>query len=227
LLSFPPESNAIALISFTKIALLEKSVFNLAYLEYIRGRIEGAVDNRHANDFVNKGGKLYVPNSENLIPVIKKLKETFRKMGFPVIYANDSHLPRVDKELKLWGDHAIKGTWGAEVVKELEPEASDYVIEKRRYSAFFQTQLDLLLRELGVNEIFLTGVATNVCVLHTAADAFFRGYKVVVIKDATESVPNQEKERWLEYMKTIYGASVKTSEEVLKELARRGANRNS
>ncbi len=170
------------------------------------------------NDFVSRDGKLYVPKSEEIIPNVKALADAFRKNGLPVIYANDSHIPKIDKELQLWGEHAVRGTWGAEVVEELKPREGDFVIKKRRYSAFFSTDLDLVLRELGVDELVLTGVATNVCVLHTAADAFFRGYKLVIVEDGTMAYPPESQGEWLEYMKRIYGAKVVTAEELLKEL---------
>ncbi|ABU82383.1 cysteine hydrolase family protein [Ignicoccus hospitalis] len=172
------------------------------------------------NDFVNPKGKLYVPKSETIIPKVKELKRAFKEAGLPVIYTNDAHLPGVDKELELWGPHAVANTWGAQVVEELAPEEGDYVVTKRRYSAFFSTDLDLLLRELGVSEVVLTGVATNVCVLHTAADAFFRGYKVTVVEDATMSVPPEEQQRWLEYMKAVYGAEVVSTARAIEALTR-------
>ncbi len=171
------------------------------------------------NDFVNKKGKLYVPKSEEIIPRINALAEAFRERGLPVIYTNDAHLPKVDKELGLWGEHAIRGTWGAQVVEELKPKEGDYVVEKRRYSAFFSTDLDLLLRELNVKEVVLTGVATNVCVLHTAADAFFRGYKVTVVEDGTMAYPPETQTEWLEYMKKVYGARIAKAEEIIAELS--------
>jgi len=170
------------------------------------------------NDFVNPSGKLYVPGSEKIIGNIKRIKEAFKKSGLPVIYTNDAHLKGVDKELGLWGEHAVAGTWGAEVVDELKPEEGDFVVRKRRYSGFFSTDLDLLLRELGVDEVVLVGVATNVCVLHTAADAFFRGYRVTVVSDGTMSVPAEEQGRWLQYMKLAYGAKIASTEELLKTL---------
>ncbi len=170
------------------------------------------------NDFVRPNGKLYVPKAEEIIPNIKALKQAFKERNLPVIYTNDSHLPGVDAELKLWGEHAVRGTPGAQVVDELKPEEGDFVVTKRRYSAFFGTDLDILLRELGVDEVVLTGVATNVCVLHTAADAFFRGYKVTVVSDGTMAVPAEDQNRWLEYMKTVYGAKVARTTEIIEEL---------
>jgi len=81
------------------------------------------------------------------------------------------------------GPHAIKGTEGVEVIDDIKPTSKDFVVERRRYSAFFETGLDLLLRELGVDTVVLTGLHTNICVKHTAADAFCRGYNIIVLKD--------------------------------------------
>ena len=68
---------------------------------------------------------------------LRLLLEEARKHNVHVIFCNDSHLKGVDKELKLWGDHAIRGTKGAEVIPELPIGEKDYVISKRRYSSFF------------------------------------------------------------------------------------------
>ena len=67
-----------------------------------------------------------------------------------MIYSSDAHLT-VDFELKKWGGHALRGTQGAEVIPELKPAESDYVLEKRTYSGFFETGLDPLLRKLGMH----------------------------------------------------------------------------
>ncbi len=170
------------------------------------------------NDFVRPYGKLYVPKAEEIIPNIKVLKKAFKENGLPVIYTNDSHLPKVDAEFRIWREHAVRGTPGAEVVEELKPDEDDFVIQKRRYSAFFSTDLDVLLRELDVGEVVLTGVATNVCVLHTAADAFFRGYKVIVVSDGTMSVPPEEQEKWLGYMRSVYGAEILSTSEIVSKI---------
>jgi len=74
----------------------------------------------------------------------------------------------------------MKGTEGSELVDELMPKEGDYVLEKRAYSAFHETGLDMLLRALGVYTVILTGLHTNICVRHTAADAFFKGYRIIV-----------------------------------------------
>jgi ureidoacrylate peracid hydrolase len=77
------------------------------------------------------------------------------------------------------------GTWGAEFVKGCEPRPAEPVVVKHRYSAFVNTDLDLILRSVGVRILFLTGATTNICVESTARDAFMRDYEVVVVQDCT------------------------------------------
>ena len=84
------------------------------------------------NDFVT--GALACDRAKAIVPHVERLVETARAKDIPVIFANDCHLSGIDHELKLWGDHAIKGTKGAEVIAELGPEETDFVVPKRRYS---------------------------------------------------------------------------------------------
>ncbi|KUO42994.1 MAG: nicotinamidase [Hadesarchaea archaeon YNP_N21] len=169
------------------------------------------------NDFVK--GELKCERAERIIPNLRRLIQAARERGVPVIYSNDAHLP-VDHELKVWGPHAIKGTKGAEVIPELSPTDKDFVLEKRTYSGFFETGLDQLLRDLGVDTVIITGLHTNICDRHTAADAFFRGYKVVVASDGVEAFTQKDHEEGLEYMKMAYGAEVKTVAEIIKDFER-------
>ena len=111
------------------------------------------------NDFVT--GALGCDRARAIVKPTQELLDEARKCHVPVIFCNDSHLKDVDNELKLWGDHAIRGTKGAEVIPELPIKEQDYVILKRRYSSFFQTDLDLLLKELGVTSVIITGLHTH------------------------------------------------------------------
>ena len=163
------------------------------------------------NDFVI--GKLKNERAKHIIPNIKRHTQAARDANIPVIYCNDAHLP-ADPELKKWGEHAMKGTEGAEVILQLEPCKGDYVFEKRTYSGFFETELDLLLREIGVDTIILTGLDTNICVQHTAADGFFRGYKIVVPEDATEALSEKEYRQGLEYIKKVYDADITETDNI-------------
>ncbi len=162
-------------------------------------------------------GKLRAEGAEAIIPSIRRLRDAFHRAGLPVVYTNDAHYP-FDFEVRHWGPHAIRGSEEAKVVKELEPSEKDFVILKRRYDAFFATDLDMLLRELSVDTVVLTGVATDICVLHTAAGAFFRGYRVIVVEDGTAGVTRERHRQALEYMKQVYGARVMKSSEVIEEI---------
>ncbi|MGN0962786.1 MAG: cysteine hydrolase family protein, partial [Clostridia bacterium] len=107
------------------------------------------------NDFVT--GALKCDRGLAIVPQTAKLLKSARENGVAVIFCNDAHIKGIDHELKLWGDHAIAGTKGAEVIPELELSETDYVVPKRRYSGFFHTDLDLLLKELGVDTVIMTG----------------------------------------------------------------------
>ena len=134
-----------------------------------------------------------------------------------VIFANDAHIKGIDHELKLWGDHAIAGTKGAEVIPELAPTEKDYIVPKRRYSGFFHTDLDLLLRELGITTVVMTGLHAHMCVRHTSADAYMLGYKVVVATDCTDSFTKEDYEYGIKYLKDVYGAELYTADELIAQ----------
>jgi len=134
----------------------------------------------------------------------------------PVIFANDAHIPGLDRELALWGDHGIAGTPEAQTSPLLDPQPSDFVVEKRRYSAFFQTGLRLLLDELGVRTLICCGMDTNICVRHTVADAYFDNFDIVVVDDATATFLVGNQDEGLEYLKTCYAAKIIGTDEAVK-----------
>lgn len=168
-------------------------------------------------DFVNGG--LKCERAQRILGPLGRLLAGARSAGVPVIYSNDAHLPEVDREFEVWGPHAVAGTPGAEVIEVLEPEDEDYVVPKRRYSGFFGTDLDALLRELNVDTVVLTGLHTNICVRHTAADAFQGGYSVVVPTDAVEAFTEEDHEGGIEYLKKVYGADLVTVDGLLERIA--------
>ena len=168
------------------------------------------------NDFVT--GALKCDRGLAIVPKTAALLEGCRAKGVPVIFCNDAHLKDIDHELGLWGDHAIAGTKGAEVIPELSLCDKDYVVPKRRYSGFFKTDLDLLLRELGVNTVIMTGLHTHMCVRHTSADAYQHGYNVMVAKDATDAFTGQDYLYGLDYLKATYGAEITDVDTLLATL---------
>lgn len=166
------------------------------------------------NDFVT--GALKCDRGLAIVPKTAELLRGAREKGVPVIFCNDAHLKGIDHELKLWGDHAIAGTKGAEVIPELELCDKDYVVPKRRYSGFFHTDLDLLLKELGVDTVILTGLHAHMCVRHTAADAYQLGYGIVVAKGATDSFTEEDYLYGIKYLKEVYGAEITDVDSLLK-----------
>lgn len=171
------------------------------------------------NDFVT--GDQRCERAKHIIPNLKKLIQGARKHNVPVIYLNDAHYPQDFEVVEKWGKHAVKGTKGAEVIQELKPTEKDYVVEKRTYSGFYETGLDPLLRGLhegeGVKTVILGGLHTNICARHTAADAFFRGYKIVIARDGVEAFTQEEHEEGLKYIKDIYNADIKKVGKIVKE----------
>ena len=154
-----------------------------------------------------------------LLPAIQqtaKLTTAARAAGMPVVVTNDAHLPGIDRELALWGAHGIAGTPEAQTSPLLDPQPTDYVVEKRRYSGFFQTGLLLLLNELGVDTLICCGMDTNICVKHTVADAYFNNFNIIVVGDATATFLVGNQEEGLEYMKVCYAAKIVDTDEAVK-----------
>ncbi len=159
-------------------------------------------------DFVEEDGSLYVGSSgKNIIPVIKKRLEEYRFNEETVLFICDRHLSD-DLEFNMFPPHCIEGERGAEIIEELQPRQGERIIPKRRFSAFYGTDLDLTLREKSIEKIELTGVCTNICVLYTAADARTRGYEVEVRTEAVAG-PDEEAHRFaLGEMKNTLGVKI-------------------
>jgi nicotinamidase-related amidase len=139
------------------------------------------------NDFIDDEGALAVPGARRIVPGLERILADARAQGITVIFITDSHRED-DLEFNHWPPHAVSDTWGGQVIEELKPREGEYIIPKRRYSAFFGTDLDTYLRELQVKKLYLTGVLTNICVYATALDAAMRNYGVAVFTDAVASL---------------------------------------
>lgn len=160
------------------------------------------------NDFTEEGGALYCgPAVREILPrVVTRIGEA-RRAGEPVIFICDRHRPD-DREFMMFPPHCIAETAGAGLAPELTFRENDILIAKRRYSGFFATDLDLHLRELGVQEVVLVGVCTNICVLYTAVDARQLGYEVTVIRDEVASFDGQAHEFALSQMEQVLKARI-------------------
>lgn len=159
-------------------------------------------------DFVHEGGALYCgPSMARIVPVIQKEIARAHSAAEPVVYLADNHLPG-DAEFQMFRPHAIAGTKGSQIVAELAPQKDDLVIPKRRYSGFFGTDLDITLRERGVDTLRLVGDCTNICVLYTAADARNLGYAVEVLESGVTSFDEEAHRDALRELEKTLGATI-------------------
>ena len=166
------------------------------------------------NDFLVEGGKMVLPGGDHIVPPQKALIEAARDGGIPILYVNDAHRPglKEDREFLKRGEHCIEGTWGAQVIDALKPQPNDIQVTKRRFSGFFETDLDLTLRDMGISTLIFMGVVTNICVRSTIHDAFFRGYKVIVPGDCVEATGPREQESSLYDIATHFGEVCESGE---------------
>ena len=141
-----------------------------------------------------------------IIPHIQRLLAEKRAQGTIAIFLCDNHAPD-DLEFRMFPPHCIRGTEEADVVPELRAY-TDVVIPKRRYSGFFGTDLDQRLQLLRPDTITVVGVCTDICVLHTVADARNRDYSVVVPKDCVATFDKEAHRFALQHMERILGAKV-------------------
>lgn len=158
------------------------------------------------------------PGLENMAANCVKIVKAARAKNVPVIFVNDAHIPGLDREMELWGEHGMRNSESGTPLEEFEVCESDFIIPKRRYNAFFQTDLDITLRELGVDTLIAVGCDTNICVSHTLAGAYFLGYKSVVPSDATGTFLIGDQESGLEYFTRCYDSRVVDTEKVLEYL---------
>jgi isochorismate hydrolase len=137
------------------------------------------------NYFVQSFGAITVPG-------INRLKDWCKLEKIPVIYTQHIHRkPEEDGGMlkEWWNSLLIHGTHETELHSDIKPGDSRFIlIEKNRYSAFFNTELDNVLKKLEIKDIIITGVMTNLCCETTARDAFVRDYRIFFVADATATV---------------------------------------
>lgn len=164
------------------------------------------------NDFVT-GVLANEADAMRIVPAIARLIDHARKNSdWLVVYSNDAHRAD-DREIGIWGKHAMAGTRGADVIDALAPIGTDreIVSPKRFYGAFDETDLGRVFKHYGVKDVILTGQHTHCCVRHTAYGAFIRGYGIKVPSDGVCVFPGVDQDAALDYLKTIYGAEITTS----------------
>ena len=177
-------------------------------------------------DFILPGAPLEAWNAQAIIPNITQLVDFFRQNNRPVIWTNHVHQGQdlgvlgpmwpatgPDSETKA----LVKGTTGVAMIDELPaPTRNELVIEKRRYSAFFQTDLELNLRNMAIDTLVITGVNTNICCETTARDGFMRDFQIMSVADAQTAITKELHEAALISTMVAFGR-VADTQQVIRE----------
>jgi nicotinamidase/pyrazinamidase len=157
--------------------------------------------------FIEEGYPLYIgAEGRHIIPNIQHLLEREMERGSKIFFICDNHDPD-DLEFRMFPPHCIEGTIEAEIIPELA-KYPGVIIPKKRYSGFFGTSLEKELKELRPEKLIICGVATNICVMHTTADARNRDYEVEVPVDCVYSMDEGAHRFALTHIEKVLGAKL-------------------
>ena len=160
------------------------------------------------NDFIDKNGALFCgETAREIVPFVKDKLETFRKQGDVVIYLQDAH-DEDDREFEKFPKHCVAGSWGSSIIDELRPLPDDKVIPKKRYSGFYGTDLEAVLKKAAVEDIEVVGVCTSICVMDTVGGLANRDYSISVPVKGVADFDPEFHQFALKRMKQLYGAEV-------------------
>ena len=160
------------------------------------------------NDFVHPDGALYVPAAREALPRMKDLLDRARAAGVRIAYTQDTHREG-DPEWNTWPAHVALGTWGWELVDQLKPEPNELVCSKSRYDGFYGTELEhYLSRVWDVKNVVIVGTVSNICVLHTAASAGLRFFRLVMPADGVGALTTFGQAMTLRLVSWLYPGDV-------------------
>lgn len=160
------------------------------------------------NDFLNPKGVLYCGDqAREILPVVNSLIDEFHSKNEPIIFLCDAHSPE-DKEFELFAPHAVKGSWGAQLVPEVHTPESSLVIGKTRFSGLYGNNLAEILSSIAPTEVWVTGVCTSICVMDTVGDLRNRDFSVVVPENAVADFDMEFHRFALRRMSRIYGTRI-------------------
>ncbi|MCK4339342.1 MAG: cysteine hydrolase [Candidatus Cloacimonetes bacterium] len=155
-----------------------------------------------------------------ILPNLKQLIAAFREAGRPVIYMQHVHHPdHFDAGIMgwWWEGMCLEGSAESEVHHDIAPLPNEKIILKHRYSAFYNTDLETVLRCLKIEDLVISGIMTNMCCESTARDAYYRDYRVFFLADSTGSI--NEEMHLASLLNLAFGfAFVTTSNEILQQL---------
>jgi len=159
--------------------------------------------------FLEEGYPLFCGQAaRRIIPPVSRLIEQELRKKTPLFFTADAHAPD-DKEFEIYPPHCVRGSVEAEIIPELAPYLDRAtLIETSNYSAFFNTNLERRLQQIGATHLIFCGVCTDICVMHTVADAHYRGYEIEVRKDCVTSFDKEAHAFGLRHMETVLGARI-------------------
>lgn len=135
-------------------------------------------------DFTDPDGLVFYPENRKILPEIKEVLELCRSKNCLIVYLRHcNRVGKFDKKAATMRPNCIEGTFGVEIDPMLEIKPEDYIIQKRRYSGFFGTDLDLVLRENNIENLIVVGTKTNCCIRATVTDAFYYNYEPYVVRE--------------------------------------------
>lgn len=167
------------------------------------------------NDFEFEDGEKLFKNTLPVAKNLSKLKTRAKKAGVPVVYVNDN-FGKWQSNFKNLLEHCLdKSVRGSQIVEMLAPdEEEDYFVLKPKHSGFYSTTLDLLLEHLECKTLILTGVATDICILFTANDAYMRDFNLIVPSDCVAANDKKDNKHTLDYLKKILKADTSLSDKI-------------
>ncbi len=170
------------------------------------------------NDLDFKSGEAMLPAAKAAALAVRSLRREARGAGVPVVYVNDNYGQWHSERSRLVEHCGRDGVLGREIIPLIAPDDDDYFVIKPQFSGFYSTNLPVLLPKLGASRLILTGVAADICVLFTAADAHMREYELWVPADCVASSDPKRTEWALEIMRGSMKADVRpTGERRLQE----------
>jgi maleamate amidohydrolase len=178
------------------------------------------------NSFFDPRGEFHYPDALAIVPALRQLLDAARAGGRLVVFAREGHWPGLaDHEGRKLPSHTYAGSFDAAPFPGFEARAGEPEIRKRRYSAFFGTELALLLAEQGVRELVIAGVKTNVCIRATAQDAFANGIRPILVRGTVNSNRPHLHEASLEDVERYFGEVIDLDQAVRRLSGEPGADR--
>ena len=158
-------------------------------------------------DFVSRDGMMYVSGAEEIVPAIKRMSDEARSAKSPVIYICDSYAAS-DTDSGTWSQQSQERAPGTEIISQLSPAPSDFVVRKYQYANPFSADLDMLLKELAATRLVLTGATVDVCIYFIAREAHGKGYRIIVPRGCVVALSESDEELALKQMEQLFDAEI-------------------